>query len=78
MSAELPLNPDPGGAEPSLKVRAGRWSYLGSVTEGHAMEFCILGTLELRDADRSLPLGAPMQRMLLAHLLLAGGRPVAA
>lgn len=42
------------------------------------MEFCILGTLELRDADRSLPLGAPMQRMLLAHLLLAGGRPVAA
>src|SRR5690606_26010734 len=38
----------------------------------------ILGTLQLRDGERSVPLGAPMQRALLAHLLLACGRPVVA
>lgn len=42
------------------------------------MEFCVLGTLGLRDGDRVTPLGGPMQRALLAHLILAGQRPVAA
>lgn len=42
------------------------------------MEFCVLGALELRDGGRGVPLGGPMQRALLAHLVLAGQRPVAA
>jgi len=42
------------------------------------MDFRVLGGLELRDRDRVLPLGAPMRRVLLAHLLLAVERPVPA
>jgi len=42
------------------------------------MRFQILGHLEARDGDRSHHLGAPMQRSLLAHLLLAAGRPLPA
>lgn len=39
------------------------------------MEFRLLGQFELRDGDRRHHLGGPMQRMLLAHLLLAGQAP---
>lgn len=35
------------------------------------MEFRLLGQFELRDGDRTHHLGGPMQRTLLAHLLLA-------
>ncbi|MFS8102310.1 AfsR/SARP family transcriptional regulator [Lentzea alba] len=35
------------------------------------MEFRLLGQFELRDGDRNHHLGGPMQRTLLAHLLLA-------
>jgi hypothetical protein len=34
------------------------------------MEYRILGSLELRDGDRSIPLGSPQQRTVLAALLL--------
>ncbi|MET9626814.1 AfsR/SARP family transcriptional regulator [Lentzea sp. NPDC006480] len=36
------------------------------------MEFRLLGQFELRDGDRGHHLGGPVQRILLAHLLLAG------
>ncbi|MCR3754398.1 hypothetical protein [Lentzea californiensis] len=41
------------------------------------MEFRLLGQFELWDGERGHHLGGPVQRMLLAHLLLAG-RPVPA
>src|SRR5215216_8212 len=34
------------------------------------MEFRVLGPLEVVDGDRSLPLGGPKQRTVLAHLVL--------
>src|ERR671926_35482 len=40
------------------------------------MEFGILGPLEVRDADRPLPLGGAKQRALLAILLLNANRVV--
>src|SRR5919205_227319 len=40
------------------------------------MEFGILGPLEVRDADRPLPLGGAKQRALLAVLLLNANRVV--
>lgn len=39
------------------------------------MEFRLLGQFELRDGGRTHHLGGPMQRTLLAHLLLAGQEP---
>src|SRR5262245_21889524 len=41
------------------------------------MEFRILGPLEVEDGGRTISLGGPKQRALLALLLLARGRPVA-
>src|SRR5712692_3048118 len=41
-----------------------------------AMEFRILGPLEVEDDGRTIPLGGPKQRALLALLLLAHGRAV--
>jgi DNA-binding SARP family transcriptional activator len=38
------------------------------------MRFRVLGQLEAYDGERSYHLGAPMQRVLLAHLLLTVGR----
>src|SRR5437763_1320665 len=38
------------------------------------MEFRILGPLEVRDGDRTLPLGGPKQRALLAMLLIHAAR----
>jgi predicted ATPase/DNA-binding SARP family transcriptional activator len=40
------------------------------------MEFRVLGPVEVIEAGRSLPLGGPKPRALLAHLLLAAGRAV--
>ncbi|WP_433260116.1 BTAD domain-containing putative transcriptional regulator [Actinosynnema sp. CS-041913] len=42
------------------------------------MEFRMLGQFELRDGDRTHHLGGPMQRALLAHLLLSAGQPIPA
>jgi len=42
------------------------------------MLFSVLGPLEVREADASLPLGGPRQRSVLALLLLDAGRVVAA
>ncbi|MFN2464596.1 MAG: BTAD domain-containing putative transcriptional regulator [Candidatus Dormibacteria bacterium] len=41
------------------------------------MEFRILGPVDVVDGEQSLSLGGPKPRALLAHLLLADGRPVA-
>ncbi|GAA1295582.1 AfsR/SARP family transcriptional regulator [Saccharothrix xinjiangensis] len=40
------------------------------------MLFRVLGRLEAHDGTRAHHLGAPMQRALLAHLLLTAGRPL--
>src|SRR5690348_9518174 len=40
------------------------------------MEYLLLGPLEIRDGDRSLPLGGGKQRALLALLLLHANRTV--
>ena len=42
------------------------------------MEFGILGPLEVRGPDGSLPLGGPRQRAVLAHLILRANRVVPA
>jgi DNA-binding SARP family transcriptional activator/tetratricopeptide (TPR) repeat protein len=42
------------------------------------VEFCLLGPVEVREAGRSVPLGGPKPRAVLAALLLAGGRVVSA
>ena len=40
------------------------------------MDFGLLGTLVVRDGTRDVPVSAPRQRVLLAALLLGGGRVV--
>src|SRR5262245_49930294 len=40
------------------------------------MDYCLLGTVEVRDGGRALPLGRGKQRALLALLLLHAGEPV--
>jgi DNA-binding SARP family transcriptional activator len=40
------------------------------------IEFRVLGSLEVVDQDRQLPLGGPQQRALLAMLLVHRGEPV--
>ena len=47
-----------------------RHGALGSLLGVPALQFRILGPLELRDGTRSVPLGGDRQRTLLAHLLL--------
>jgi DNA-binding SARP family transcriptional activator/Tfp pilus assembly protein PilF len=50
--------------------RASRWDEVLSV------EFGLLGPLLIRDGERSVPVSAPRQRVLLAALLLNAGRMV--
>jgi DNA-binding SARP family transcriptional activator len=40
------------------------------------LEFRILGLVEVFDEERSLVLGGPKPRALLAHLVIEAGRPV--
>ena len=40
------------------------------------VDFGLLGTLVVRDGTRDVPVSAPRQRVLLAALLLGGGRVV--
>src|SRR5687768_10057194 len=42
----------------------------GGASYGSPVEFAILGPLEVRTADGRLRLGGPMQRAVLAHLIL--------
>jgi DNA-binding SARP family transcriptional activator len=42
------------------------------------VEFCILGPLDVREGGRSLPLGGPKQRAVLALLVLNAGQVVSA
>src|SRR4249920_2861557 len=50
----------------------------GAVVRFAAMEFLILGPLEVSDDGRKLTLGGPKQRAVLAHLILRANRVVPA
>src|SRR3954447_5199675 len=57
--------------------RGGGWE-VGRTPAGtpDAVEFCVLGPVEMRVAGRSAGLGPPQQRLVLAALALDAGRPV--
>jgi DNA-binding SARP family transcriptional activator len=54
----------------------GRLVRTGGSCDDRAVEFRILGPLEVRDADRVLPLGTRQQRALLAFLLLYANQAI--
>jgi hypothetical protein len=58
----------PPGKRPRIRGTVGRES---------SVDFRILGPLEVRDADRVLPIGAGKQRALLALLLVNANRTLA-
>src|SRR3712207_1114457 len=66
------------GAKATLKRRSSRRGARGSVAEetGRAMDFQILGSLEVRRDGRPVLLRAAKQRALLAILLLHAGEVV--
>lgn len=59
--------------EQTWSKRAGSFRWVG---DSEAIEFRVLGPLELRADGRSLPLGSPKQRALLALLVLHANEPV--
>jgi len=56
----------PGRAGPAAAGRA----------RGTSLEFKLLGQVEALEGGRSLPIGGPKPRALLAHLLLGAGRAI--